>query len=127
SSDVTIGILSTVSPTRVEVAAGKTLTVKGDASDPFFGFSYGTNTVALAAGARLHIPVGALFRPSALIEMAPTAHWDIDGTIYPINGVTTKGGAVNFSAGAKAKMPMYSSVFLGSPGSSNDPAGRTKL
>jgi hypothetical protein len=127
SSDVTIGILSTVGSTRVEVAAGKTLTVKGDASDPFFGFSYGTSTVALAAGARLHIPVGALFRPSALIEMAPTAHWDIDGTIYPINGVQTKGGTVNFSAGAKAAMPMYSSVLFGSPGSTNDPAGRTKL
>ena len=127
SSNVTIGILSTVGSTRVEVAADKTLTVKGDASDPFYGFSYGTSTVALAAGARLHIPVGALFRPSALIEMAPTAHWDIDGTIYPINGVTTKGGSVNFSAGAKATMPMYSSVFFGSPGSSNDPAGRTKL
>jgi hypothetical protein len=127
SSDVTIGILSTVGSTRVEVAAGKTLTVKGDASDPFFGFSYGTSTVALAAGARLHIPAGALFRPSDLIEMAPTARWDIDGTIYPINQVYTKGGSVNFSAGAKATMPMYSNVFFGQPGASNDPAGRTKL
>jgi hypothetical protein len=105
-TDVSVGVLS--SPfTKVEVAAGKTLSVVGNAEE-------GSATIALGAGSKLHVPKGAVFRPTGAIEMTPTSEFNVEGTVRPINGFQTIGGTVNFNS--ESKVILDSEIMtLGNP------------
>jgi len=115
-TDVSVGILS--SPfTKVEVQAGKTLAVTGDAGPS----ESGTSTVSLGANAKLHVPENAVFRPSGAIEMEPGAEFDVEGTVHPFNLFTTIGGTANFSGTSKVLLDSET-MLLGNPNT-----GRTKI
>ena len=107
-TDVSVGVLS--SPfTKVEVAAGKTLAVTGNA----VATEAGSSTISLGANAKLHVPEGAVFSPTGAIEMQPGAEFDAEGTVRPINGFSTIGGTVNFSAASKIVLNTGETVTLG--------------
>jgi hypothetical protein len=106
-TDVTVGVLS--SPfTKIQVAAGKTLAVVGNAGEA------GTGPVVLGAGSKLNVPTGAVMRPSGAIEMDPTAEFDVEGTVHPINQLLTLGGTVDFGSGSHVILDSQI-MTLGSP------------